>query len=94
MAVDPAILKAFGPPPPTVDLAESDVSINNGAVVALLCLAVAAVMLRFTARFIMQNPLMIDDWAIIGGLVCVGASAGLSVAGKYCYILEGKDLVD
>ncbi|KAL4882850.1 hypothetical protein BJY04DRAFT_216938 [Aspergillus karnatakaensis] len=69
MAVDPAILAAFGPPPPDVDLAESSVSVNNGAVIAMLCLAAVAVILRFTARVILRNALLYDDWTIIAALV-------------------------
>ena len=82
MTIDPAILAAFGPPPPTVDLTETDVAVNNGAVIALLSLAVVAVVLRFTVRIILQNPLMADDWVIIGGLISIGGSTGLSIAGK------------
>jgi hypothetical protein len=69
MAVDPAILAVFGPVPAGVDLAESHVSVNNGAVIAMLCLSTVAVILRFVARVTLRNALMADDWAIIIALV-------------------------
>ncbi|KAL4951907.1 hypothetical protein BDW69DRAFT_201095 [Aspergillus filifer] len=81
MAVDPVILAAFGPPPADVDLSASDVAKNNGAVIAMLCLAAVAVILRFVARIILRNALLADDWAIIGALICIGATTGISVAG-------------
>ncbi|KAJ5244772.1 hypothetical protein N7489_004868 [Penicillium chrysogenum] len=81
MTEDPAIRALFGPAPSDVDLTASEVSINNGVVIAMLCLAAAAVILRFTARIALRNALMADDWAIIMALICIGASTGLSVAG-------------
>ncbi|KAL4791315.1 hypothetical protein BDV19DRAFT_393178 [Aspergillus venezuelensis] len=81
MATDPYILAAFGPPPADVDLSASDVARNNGAVIAMLCLAAVAVILRFVARVILRNALLADDWAIIAALVCIGATTGISVAG-------------
>lgn len=69
MAVDPAILAVFGPVPAGVNLDESDVSVNNGAVIAMLCLSAVAVALRFVARVTLRNSLMADDWAMIGALV-------------------------
>ena len=69
MAVDPAILAVFGPVPTGVNLSESNVSVNNGAVIAMLCLSAVAVTLRFIARVTLRNALMADDWAIIGALV-------------------------
>lgn len=70
MNEDPAILALFGPTPSNIDLTASDVSINNGVVIAMLCLATVLVMLRFTARIFLRNALMADDWAIIAALVC------------------------
>ncbi|KAJ5310076.1 Transferase [Penicillium atrosanguineum] len=81
MTEDPAIQALFGPAPSNVDLSDSAVSTNNAAVIAMLCLAAVAVMLRFTARIILRNALMVDDWAIIAALVLIGATTGLSVAG-------------
>jgi hypothetical protein len=69
MTVDPAIEAIFGPPPDNVDLIESNVAINNGAVIAMLSLAAVAVLLRFVARVTLRNPLLADDWAIIVALV-------------------------
>lgn len=71
MTEDPAIRVVFGPAPTDVNLAASNVSVNNGAVIALLCLATVALILRFTARIILRNALMADDWAIIAALVSV-----------------------
>lgn len=61
MTEDPAIRAIFGPPPTNVNLAASDVSVNNGAVIAMLCLSAVAVFLRFTARIVLRNALMADD---------------------------------
>ncbi|KAJ5253208.1 hypothetical protein N7489_003618 [Penicillium chrysogenum] len=61
MTEDPAIRALFGPAPSDVDLTASEVSINNGVVIAMLCLAVAAVILRFTARIALRNALIADD---------------------------------
>lgn len=69
MTEDPAILALFGPAPSDIDLSATAVSVNNGAVIAMLCLAAVAVLLRFTARIILRNALMADDWAIIAALV-------------------------
>lgn len=69
MAEDPAIRTLFGQAPSDVDLTASDVSVNNGVVIAMLCLAAAAVILRFVARITLRNALMADDWSIIVALV-------------------------
>lgn len=69
MGVDPGIVKVFGPAPPELDLSESEVSRNNGAVIAMVCLAAVAVILRFTARITLGNALMADDWIIVVALV-------------------------
>ncbi|KAL4936957.1 hypothetical protein BDV06DRAFT_227404 [Aspergillus oleicola] len=81
MDLDPVILAAFGSPPADVDLSASEVHKNNGAVIAMLCLAAVAVILRFVARIILRNALLADDLAIIGALVCISATTGISVAG-------------
>jgi hypothetical protein len=69
MAEDPAIRTLFGQAPSDVDLTASDVSVNNGVVITMLCLAAAAVILRFAARITLRNALMADDWSIIVALV-------------------------
>ncbi|OJJ42357.1 hypothetical protein ASPZODRAFT_77114 [Penicilliopsis zonata CBS 506.65] len=79
--VDPAIRALFGPPPSDINLAASNVSVNNGAVIAMACVAVVALILRFTARVLLRNALLADDWAIIAALLCIGGTTGLSVAG-------------
>ncbi|KAJ5206514.1 hypothetical protein N7491_002869 [Penicillium cf. griseofulvum] len=81
MNEDPAILALFGPAPANIDLTDSDVSVNNGVVIAMLCLATLLVILRFTARIILRNALMADDWAIIAALICIAATTAISVAG-------------
>ncbi|KAJ5544448.1 hypothetical protein N7535_007153 [Penicillium sp. DV-2018c] len=81
MTQDPAIRALFGPAPSNLDLTASDVSVNNGAVIAMFCLAAVLVILRFVARIVLRNALMADDWAIIAALVCIGGTTGLSVAG-------------
>ena len=70
MIEDPVISEIFGPAPANINLSASNVSTNNGAVIAMLCLAAVAVFLRFTARIILRNALMADDWATIAALVC------------------------
>ncbi|KAJ5213071.1 hypothetical protein N7449_000240 [Penicillium cf. viridicatum] len=100
MNEDPAILALFGPTPSNIDLTASDVSINNGVVIAMLCLATAFVMLRFTARIFLRNALMADDWAIIAALLCIGATTGISVAGgttgagKHIWAVKLEELID
>lgn len=69
MAEDPTIRAVFGPAPANIDLSASDVSVNNGVVIAMLLLAAVAVTLRFTARLVLRNALMADDWTIIAALV-------------------------
>ncbi|PWY73062.1 hypothetical protein BO70DRAFT_389335 [Aspergillus heteromorphus CBS 117.55] len=81
MTVDPAIVAVFGQPPAGIDLADSRVAQDNRAVIALICLCVITVILRFVARLGLRNPLMLDDWLIVAALVFVCATAGLSMAG-------------
>ncbi|KAJ5971520.1 uncharacterized protein N7479_001438 [Penicillium vulpinum] len=88
MNVDPAILAVFGPAPSNIDLTASEVSVNNGVVIAMLCLATVFVILRFTARIVLQNALMTDDWAIIAALSFICATTGISVAGKNRIFLQ------
>lgn len=68
MNEDSRILALFGPVPSNIDLAATDVSVNNGVVIIMLCLATVLVILRFTARIVLRNALMADDWAIIAAL--------------------------
>ncbi|KAL4986518.1 hypothetical protein BDW68DRAFT_163138 [Aspergillus falconensis] len=99
MTVDPAIEAVFGPPPDNVDLAESSVAVNNGAVIAMLCLAAVAVLLRFAARVVLRNPLLADDWTIIVALFGIGGTTGISVAGgtvgagKHLWAVSLKELM-
>jgi uncharacterized membrane protein len=77
MTEDPAIRALFGPAPSNLDLTASDVSLNNGVVIAMFCLAAVLVILRFTARIVLRNALMADDWAIIAALVsCQSVTLG------------------
>ncbi|KAJ5170013.1 uncharacterized protein N7500_002796 [Penicillium coprophilum] len=100
MNEDPAILALFGPAPANVDLTASDVSVNNGVVIAMLCLAAVLVILRFTARIVLRNALMADDWAIIAALICICGTTALSVAGgttgsgKHIWAVTIKELMD
>ncbi|KAF4838616.1 Satratoxin biosynthesis SC1 cluster protein 4 [Colletotrichum tropicale] len=75
------IVAVFGPPPDGIDIAESSVAQNNAAVIVLAVLASAAVALRILSRFIQGHDLKADDWAIVGSLLLVGATVGLSIAG-------------
>ncbi|KAL4897019.1 pth11-like integral membrane protein [Aspergillus ambiguus] len=79
--MDPAIVSVFGQPPHEVDISETHVRGNDAAVITLLCMATVAVLLRFVARVSTQNPLKIDDWAIVVALLFIGGTAGLSIAG-------------
>ncbi|PYH45564.1 uncharacterized protein BP01DRAFT_318878, partial [Aspergillus saccharolyticus JOP 1030-1] len=47
----------------------------------MLALAAVAVLLRFTARLVLRNALMADDWAIAAALLCISATTALSIAG-------------
>lgn len=69
MTSDPRIVALFGEPPAGTNLNDSQVHINDGAVIAMLVLAAVAVLLRFVARFSLRNPLMADDWLVIAALV-------------------------
>ncbi|KAL4901198.1 hypothetical protein BDW74DRAFT_182053 [Aspergillus multicolor] len=99
MAVDPAIEALFGPAPDNVDLSEGSWEENNGAVIAMLCVAVVAILLRFIARFILRNPFLADDWAILSALVGIAATTGISVAGgtvgagKHVWAVSLNDLM-
>lgn len=74
MPVDPSIRALFGEPPAGINLEESRVDVNNGAVIAMLCLAAVAAIMRFVARAALRNPFKADDWLVIGSLVCVSIS--------------------
>ncbi|KAJ5823777.1 hypothetical protein N7447_006117, partial [Penicillium robsamsonii] len=89
MNEDPVIIALFGPAPSNVDLTASDVSVNNGVVIAMLCLAAVFVILRFTARIILGNALMADDWAIIAALV-----SGTTGSGKHIWAVKLEELMD
>lgn len=71
MPVDPSIRALFGEPPAGINLYESRVKVNNGAVIAMLSLAAIAVIMRFVARTALRNPFKADDWLVIGSLVCL-----------------------
>ncbi|KAH9238752.1 hypothetical protein K456DRAFT_1746701 [Colletotrichum gloeosporioides 23] len=75
------IVAVFGTPPDGIDIAESSVAQNNAAVIVLAVLASAAVALRILSRFVQGHVLKADDWAIVGSLLLVGATVGLSIAG-------------
>ncbi|OGM51082.1 hypothetical protein ABOM_000376 [Aspergillus bombycis] len=81
MALDQAVIGVFGPPPPSVKLDDSRVTQDNAVVITLLGIATVAVVLRFVARFSMQQPLKTDDWLIIVSLLFVCATTGLSIEG-------------
>ncbi|KAJ5901270.1 hypothetical protein N7504_007263 [Penicillium tannophilum] len=81
MTVDPAIKALFGPPPSNINLDETSVGKNNRGVIAMLCLAALAVITRFITRITFRNPILADDYIIIVALLCIGTTAGISVAG-------------
>lgn len=62
MALEAAILAISGPLLDSIDVVDSRVGENNAAVIALLCLAAVAVILRFVTRISLRNALMADDW--------------------------------
>lgn len=74
MPVDPSIRALFGEPPAGIDLNESRVKVNNGAVIAMLSVAAVAVVMRFVARIALRNPFKADDWLVIGSLVSLSVS--------------------
>ncbi|BCR98090.1 uncharacterized protein AKAW2_31409S [Aspergillus luchuensis] len=83
MAVDPAIVAIFGEPPDNIDLTDSRVQQDNAVVIFILCLAVISVVLRFVARRVLHNSLMMDDWVIILALVFICTTSGLSISGGF-----------
>jgi len=65
----------FGPPPPGVDLSETQNGSIVKAVVSLMVIGTAAVVLRLIARTKQKGVSMaIDDYLVILGLVCIDAS--------------------
>lgn len=74
MAVDPAIEAVFGPPPSHIDINDDSVATDNAAIIAMICLATCAVMLRFVGRFMLRNPILLDDYFIILALVSSSGS--------------------
>lgn len=62
----------FGPPPPGVDLSETQNDSIVKAAVVLMVIGTAAVVLRVIARTKQKGvSLAIDDYFVILGLVCI-----------------------
>lgn len=69
----------FGAPPPGIDLSESHLGRNNAAVITTYILAAVAVLLRFFARFKVQQAIIAaDDWMIFASLVCFPSDTSVS----------------
>ena len=56
-------------PPPGIDLSESQVPRLLGVNIATFCLAVIAIMLRFTARRLTHAAFWWDDWLMLPAIV-------------------------
>ncbi|KAJ5738130.1 hypothetical protein N7493_001285 [Penicillium malachiteum] len=81
MTSDPAIKALFGSPASDVDLDATSVGKNNRGVIAMICLAAVAVVTRFLCRIIFRTSILADDYTIIVALLCISATAGISIAG-------------
>ncbi|PWY66516.1 hypothetical protein BO94DRAFT_613741 [Aspergillus sclerotioniger CBS 115572] len=94
MESNPAIVAIFGQPPVNINLAATQVSRDNAAVLAMLCLGVVAVILRFITRLALRNPFRVDDWLILVSLVCMmGIVAGGTFgAGRHVWAVTLPDL--
>ncbi|KAI1389506.1 uncharacterized protein F4822DRAFT_427855 [Hypoxylon trugodes] len=82
MELDPFIIVVFGPPPPTVNLAEDRTVGSYFAVGFLLSIAFVSVVLRIVARITARLGLMADDYFIIAALVFSIGTAAATVAGN------------
>ncbi len=58
------------PPPPDVDLRDTQVPRILGVNIATFILAVIAISLRFTARRLTRLPYWWDDWLMLPAIVC------------------------
>lgn len=58
------------PPPPDVDLGDTQVSRILAVNIATFMLAVIAISLRFTARRLTSLPHWWDDWLMLPAIVC------------------------
>ena len=58
------------PPPPGLNLAETQVPRILGVNIATYVLAVIAVSLRFVSRRLVRSYLWWDDWLMVLALVC------------------------
>lgn len=77
--INPIILAAFGPPPPGLDLAESqEMAIT---VVAIVCTIVATIALglRIWARSLQSFGMKADDWLMVVALVCRTRAGNVSL---------------
>ena len=61
---------ALPPPPPGVDLQDSQVRRILGVNIATFILATTAISLRFVARRLTRLPFWWDDWLMLPAIVC------------------------
>ena len=61
---------ALPPPPPGVDLQDTQVPRILAVNIATFTLAVMAIILRFTARRLTRQPYWWDDWLMLPAIVC------------------------
>lgn len=85
-------------PPPGIDLSASQVPRILGVNIATFCLAVFAILLRFTARRLTRAAFWWDDWLMLPAIViCVtqvdnqGTDVGLALL--CCHFLFVYDLL-
>ncbi|RGP69226.1 pth11-like integral membrane [Fusarium longipes] len=81
--IDPRIIAFAGPPPADIDLNADTASSDRAAIIAVLILALLAIALRFAARTIQRTKVHMDDWIIVLGMILVGGTAGLAIAGGH-----------
>jgi ammonia channel protein AmtB len=81
LPIDPRIVAFAGPPPLNIDLDANTATSDRAAIIVVLILALVAILLRFTARAVQRTRVHLDDWIIVLGLILVGGTAGLAIAG-------------
>ncbi|KAF4980833.1 hypothetical protein FZEAL_3249 [Fusarium zealandicum] len=79
MAVDPKVVKIFGPPPEGLDLQNNVITTYNVVVCLVLGIAIAVVGLRFYVRNMKSVQVEMDDWAVLISLFCSGATVAMTI---------------
>lgn len=78
MAIDATIIKLFGEPPDDLDLLEVSMWRSEWGLIALICIAIVSVILRYAARTVQKAGFRADDYFMILGLVCFSSPYGVA----------------